>query len=779
MLPAIRPALPSRTRAQTIDDAPAMGRVPRPCIGLPSVARDVVNNVRAAAGSTASPSKVDAVAELRSKDPHAVLGPHPVTLLGGRRATAVRAFLPGFEGKLTCKTADGATHEMRSIHPSGIFECVLPQTGGVSYVFETEGLDGVKQAFEDSYRFTNTTSAMQRWLFREGTLDDVAGFLGAHRCTIDGVEGYRFCVWAPNAERMSVVGEHNDWDGRRHMMRKADDGGTWECFVPGAEVGGRYGFEVAAKDGTVTVKADPCGRAHEVRPKRTSILTDSSAFSWGDDDWMAARAQRDLRKAPVSTYEVHLGSWQRGPDGEHLSYREIADRLVPYLKENHFNHVELMPITEHPFDGSWGYQVTGYYAPTSRFGSPDDFKYLVDKCHDAGIGVVLDWVPGHFPKDPHGLARFDGTSQFDHQDDRLGAHKEWGTRIFNYDRPEVSCFLAGSILHLMDEFHLDGVRVDGVASMLYRDYARNDGEWIPNADGGNEAWDAVKFLRKVNTKIGAKFPGAMRIAEESTSWPHVTGDAVDDKSLGFDLKWNMGWMNDTLRWFSLPPEQRKASMDGLTNTLLWRDKEAFVCALSHDEVVHGKRSLVEKMPGDEEAKQANLRLLLGYMWAYPGHKLLFMGGELGQRAEWNEDKQLDWPSARNEGVGSTAKLVADLNRLYISEPALAANQYTSDDLELVARDTDAGAIALLRKAPDRADDVLFAFNVTDAALPTYRIGVDAPGQYAPILDTDAVEYGGKGRGPQAVPSEAIPANGKPHSIAVTLPPFSTVALKRS
>ncbi|MCI0699239.1 1,4-alpha-glucan branching protein GlgB, partial [candidate division KSB1 bacterium] len=501
--------------------------------------------------------------------------------------------------------------------------------------------------------------------------------------------------------------------------------------------------------------------------------------AWKDASWLQARASSNPLAQPMSTYEVHLPSWRKSADGEFLNYRDLADQLVPYLTEKGFTHIELMGLLEHPLDDSWGYQVTGYFAPTSRHGSPDDFKYFIDKLHQAGIGVIMDWVPAHFPKNTDaGLASFDGSHLFDHANSKQGEHKDWGTRIFNYGRHEVKAFLAGAMSHMLKEYHLDGIRVDAVASMLYLDYSRKPGEWVPNEKGGNENLQAIDFMKYFNSKIDAKMPGVISVAEESTAWPGVTSKG-GAKDLGFDLKWNMGWMNDTLRWFHLPHESRGKKLDTLTNTFLWAQAEKYVCALSHDEVVYGKKSLLEKMPGDEWQKFANMRLLLGYMWSYSGHKLLFMGAELGQKGEWNFKESLDWAGAQGEKQQGVSKLISDLNQLYKNEPALYERQFEAGGTQMVFRDAQNAAVGILRKAKDSANDVLFLHNLTQKPHEKYRVGVDGPGEYQEVFNTDSSYYGGSNMGNLgAVKAEEKPFHGKPYSIEVTLPPLATVALKR-
>jgi 1,4-alpha-glucan branching enzyme len=729
------------------------------------------------AGILATGADIEALVEARHADPHAVLGPHPIRH-HGRPATVIRAFLPG-QSEVDVVLRDGRWSKakritMTPIHGAGLFEAVIPPIGRKRYQLEVGDHDGTRSRIEDAHRFPKSVSDLDVWLFNEGTLTDVAGLLGARETTIDGVPGFSFTTWAPNARRVSVVGDFDGWDGRRHPMRRLGASGLWEIFIPGVGEDQKYGFEIVDARGHQSVRPDPAGRRFELRPSTASVTVGASRHVWTDAAWIESRAKADFSKRPVSVYEMHPGSWQR-EDG-FLGYRALADRLVPYLERMGYTHVELMGLLEHPLDESWGYQVTGYFAPTSRHGTLDDFKAFVDRLHRAGIGVIMDWVPAHFPKDRSGLHRLDGTHLFDHEDSRKGAHRDWGTRIFNYGRNEVRAFLIGSLMHFLEEFHVDGVRVDAVASMLYLDYSRRDGEWIPNERGGRENLEAIQFLKKANEIVGARAPGVMRIAEESTAWPGVTR-SDGEQALGFDFKWNMGWMNDTLRWFQRPHDRRGAELDALTNTFLWAHAEKHVCALSHDEVVHGKGSLLSRMPGDEAQRFANLRLLFGYMWSYPGHKLLFMGGDFGQRSEWSCTASLPWASLEDRRHAGIQRLVADLNRLYRSEPALHERQFDPAATEMVFRDHANAVFGILRKGADPKDSVLFVHNLTDQGRHAHRVGVDHPGVYREVLDTDAAIYGGSGVENGDVVAEAVPFHGKKYSIVLELPPLATIALK--
>ncbi len=702
-------------------------------------------------------------------DPHTILGAHDA---GGGKTRVRARFDDGAQVTLVYE-APAKLNRVGLPMPSkgeqrlemkpgahGLVEADVK--GGIgSYHFEVDG-----KRVEDPYRFAPTVSDLDIYLFKEGKLEDTAHLLGAHDMERDGVKGFNFVVWAPNARGVSVVGDFNDWDPSRMPMRKLG-GAVYELFVPEVKGGDKYMFSVAGEKGGRTLKADPAARSSEVRPGIASVTAGRSKHVWHDASFMKARAATNPLSQPVSTYEVHLPSWKREDDGSMKSYRELADELVPHLKKEGFNAIELVGLAEHPLDDSWGYQVTGYYAPTSRHGSPDDFKYFMDKMHEAGIRVIYDWVPAHYPKDPHGLADFDGTHLFDHEDPRLGEHLDWGTRIFNYGRYEVKSFLIGSLMHMLDEYHLDGVRVDAVASMLYRDYSRT--EWIPNEDGSKENREAIAFLKEANARVGERFPGVLRIAEESTAFPGVTSK----DGLGFDLKWNMGWMHDTLDFFQTPTGERGQRLDELTNTFLWAHSEKFVAALSHDEVVHLKKSLIEKMPGDEWQKRANLRLLFGFMFSYPGQKLLFMGSELAQHGEWNFRSELDWQNAD----GGTERLLSDLNKLYTEEPALSQKQFDPSGTEAFHLDRNDAVVGMRRKGDKAQDDLVFVHNLTETPR-TVRLGVDK-GTWKEILNTDAKAYGGSDvRNPRAMAAKPVPADEKKYSIEVTLPPLATIVLKR-
>ncbi|MBP2649159.1 MAG: 1,4-alpha-glucan branching enzyme, partial [Gemmatimonadetes bacterium] len=593
-------------------------------------------------------------------------------------------------------------------------------------------------------------------LFGEGRHWHAYRFLGSHVTEVEKVSGVQFAVWAPNAERVSVVGDFNDWDGRAHPMRVRGGSGVWELFIPGIGAGGYYKYEIRDRAGNVHVKIDPYANAFQIRPDTAGLITASSGFKWGDEAWMKQRAESDMQRRPFSTYEVHLGSWQRDANGDFMNYREIAKRLVDYVKEMGFTHIELLPITEHPLDASWGYQCTGYFAPTSRFGTPDDFRFFVDHLHRQGIGVLLDWVPAHFPRDAYALARFDGSALYEHADPRMGEHKDWGTLIFNFGRNEVKNFLLSSALYWLAEFHIDGLRVDAVASMLYLDYSRNAGEWVPNKYGGNENLEAVDFIRQLNMVTHEQHPGSLMIAEESTAWPAVSRPTYLG-GLGFSMKWNMGWMHDTLSYMEKDPIYRHYHHDLLTFGLLYAFTENFVLPFSHDEVVHGKKSMLDKMPGDAWQKFASLRLLYTFMFTYPGKKLLFQGCEFGQGREWNFDEPLDWDLLERPAHQGVKKILTDLNRLHREHLALHDVDFDGAGFEWIdCHDSSQSVLSYIRK--DRTGDEIVAavFNFTPVPRNNYRIGVPKPGFYREAVNSDAEYYGGSNVGNQGgVRSEPV------------------------
>jgi 1,4-alpha-glucan branching enzyme len=619
-------------------------------------------------------------------------------------------------------------------------------------------------------------------LLAEGTDEKAYEKLGAHLIEHNGRSGVRFLVWAPNARRVSLVGDFNSWDGRRHPMRFHPGSGLWEIFMPGLTQGALYKYEIKTNYKEYTVaKADPLAFASQMRPDTASVVWDINTYRWQDKGWMDNRAQYNALNAPISIYELHIGSWKLKNGWEWLTYRELINELIPYVKEMGYTHIELLPVAEHPFDGSWGYQVTGYFAPTRRFGTPDDFMAFVDACHQADIGVILDWVPAHFPMDQHGLGFFDGTHLYEHDDPRLGAHPDWGTYIFNYGRNEVRQFLISNALFWLDKYHIDGLRVDAVASMLYLDFSREQGEWLPNRYGGRENIDALRFLREFNDRVHALYPNTLTIAEESTSWPGVTHPTADNpQNLGFDLKWNMGWMHDTLRYFKNDPVHRAYHQGSLTFSMLYAFSEKFALPLSHDEVVHLKKSLLDKMPGDLWQKFANLRLLYSYQWAHPGKKLLFMGGDIGQWQEWSEARSLDWYLLETKEHQGLQDYVKALNQLYTSESALYEEDNSWQGFTwLDFRDAKRSILSFARMAPSTNEAVLVACNFTPVVRENYRLGVPKAGVYRELLNSDTADYGGSNvinEGEFA--AEAIPWHDQPFSIVITLPPLGSTFLKR-
>ncbi|HEV1996114.1 MAG TPA: 1,4-alpha-glucan branching protein GlgB, partial [Candidatus Acidoferrum sp.] len=651
--------------------------------------------------------------------------------------------------------------------------------GGYRLIVKYPG--GISATVHDPYNFPPMLSDFDLHLIGEGTHYQKYEKLGAHLRAVNGVQGVQFGVWAPNALRVSVVGDFNHWDGRVHPMRARGSTGLWEIFLSGLEEGMIYKFEIRSRLSDLPfLKADPYGFSAELRPKTGSVVCDINRYAWHDDDWMADRATRNWLEAPISVYEVHLGSWRhaRSEAGRFPTCREIADELIPYVKEMGYTHVELLPVMEHPYDASWGYQTVGYFAATSRYGGPADLMELIDRFHQAGIGVILDWTPAHFPRDAHGLAQFDGSHLYEHEDPRRGAHPDWGTLVFNYGRVEVQNFLIANALFWLEKYHFDGLRVDAVASMLYLDYSRKAGEWVPNEYGGNENLAAVAFLKRLNEVIHGRHAGVLTIAEESTSWPGVSRPTYLG-GLGFSLKWNMGWMNDTLKYFKLDPVHRKFHHNQITFSMIYAFSENFVLPFSHDEVVHGKASLLGKMPGDDWQKLANLRTLYGYLYAHPGKKLLFMGSELGQWSEWNHDRSLDWGLLGHASHRGLAQLVADLNHLYTAEPALHQVDFDWHGFEWMdCHDSDHGVLSFVRRAKDPGDFLLVVANLTPVVRENYRVPVPAPGFYREVLNTDAAAYGGTNVGNLGgVPADPMAWGDHPHSLKLTLPPLAALFLK--
>jgi len=714
-------------------------------------------------------TEFDALVGGRHNNPFAILGLHSTA--DGR---VVRTFQPGASAVDLIERNGDKLATMRRVHEGGVFEAEMPARKR-SYALRITWKSGDVQVIEDPYRFPSMLGELDLYLLGEGSDRNVYRKLGAHLRTLGGVAGTRFAVWAPNASRVSVVGDFNSWDGRRHVMRLHPGNGIWEIFVPGVAQGAMYKYEITDAGGTLLpLKADPYGTLHEAPPGNSSIVFESD-FAWRDAGWIAQRSAGPALDAPTSIYEVHLGSWRRKDDGTYLGYRDLAHELVPYIVDMGFTHIELLPVTEYPFDGSWGYQPIGMFAPTQRFGSPDDFRYFIDACHEHGIGVIMDWVPAHFPNDEHGLRRFDGTALYEHADPRKGEHADWGTLIFNYGRREVINYLIGNALYWVNEFHIDGLRVDAVASMLYLDYSRKDGEWLPNEFGGNQNLEAVEFLKRLNVELHAH--GATSYAEESTAWPSVSRP-VDAGGLGFTYKWNMGWMNDTLAYMGEDPIHRKFHHDKMTFGLVYAFTENFVLPLSHDEVVHGKRSILGRMPGDRWQKFANLRAYYGFMYAHPGKKLLFMGDEIAQEREWNHDQSIDWHLLGNKEHAGVRDLLRDLNKIYRNTPALHEVDFSGAGFEWIDwNDRDSSVLAWLRK--DKSGGfVVCVSNLTPLVRESYRLGVPEPGTYRVILTTDDERYGGSGAGIAVVEANDNGQHGRPCSIDLTLPPLATVILEK-
>jgi len=710
------------------------------------------------------------IVEARHHDPFAVLGRHE----DGDGNVVVRVFLPRAE---RVRINEGGVELVR-VEDSDLFEWTGPAKQVVGqYLINWYDNQGRVQVQHDPYLFPPQLGDFDLHLFGEGRHWHAYRFLGAHQRIVDGVGGFLFAVWAPSAMRVSVVGSFNDWDGRVHPMRVRGGTGVWELFIPDIDPGELYKFELRDQQGNVSVKIDPYCNAFQERPDTAGILQPDSSHRWQDAEWIDQRARRDWQAAPMSIYEVHLGSWQRTEDGSFVNYRTLARQLADYCEELGFNYIELLPITEHPLDASWGYQTTGYFAPTARFGTPDDFRWMVDHLHQRGIGVLLDWVPAHFPRDTFALARYDGTALYEHEDPRLGEHKDWGTLIFNYGRHEVKNFLLSSALFWLNEYHLDGLRVDAVASMLYLDYSREPGQWIPNKYGGNENLDAVDFLRQLNTVTHEQHPGTLMIAEESTSWPQVSRPTYLG-GLGFSMKWNMGWMHDTLQYMQKDPIYRHYHHDQLTFGLVYAFSENFVLPFSHDEVVHGKRSMLDKMPGDPWQKFASLRLLYTFMFSYPGKKLLFQGCEIAQGLEWNFDASVNWELLERNQHQGVKQLVADLNRVYRELPALHQVDFESRGFEWIdCHDSSQSVLSYLRKSKGGEQLVAAAFNFTPVPRENYRIGVPAPGFYREAVNSDAESYGGSNMGNRGgVHAEPLEWMGRPYSIPLALPPLAGVIM---
>jgi len=723
-----------------------------------------------------------AVAAGQHRDPFAVLGPHHAA---AGRGIVVRTLQPAARAVELQLVATGELHPMQRRGDQGLFEAMLPapdDRGTPDYRLRVTYVGGHVIDVDDPYRYGRVLTDFDLHLLGEGTHHRAFEKLGAHRIRVGTTEGVHFAVWAPNADRVSLVGDFNGWDGRVHPMRQLAPAGIWELFIPDLPDGEKYKFEIRTQAGAILKKSDPFGVAFESPPQTASVVRDISGYQWGDGEWMARRRQGDGGlHGPMAIYEVHLGSWARVPeDGNRfLTYRELADRLVPYVKELGFTHIELLPVMEHPFSGSWGYQVIGFFAPTSRFGPPEDFKLFVDACHRAGLGVILDWVPGHFPKDEHGLARFDGTALYEHADSRQGEHQDWGTLIFNYGRNEVRNFLLSNALFWLEEYHVDGLRVDAVASMLYLDYSRREGEWIPNQYGGRENLDAISFFQRLNMLTHGEHPGTITAAEESTAFPGVSRPAHLG-GLGFTFKWNMGWMHDVLEYMHADPVFRRWEHGKITFSALYMFTENFVLPFSHDEVVHGKGAMLDKMPGDVWQKYANLRSLYGFMYAHPGKKLLFMGCEFGQWREWNHDGSLDWHLLDDPAHAALRRYVQALNQHYHAEPALYECDFDPSGFRWIeCNDNENSVIAFVRYPRDRRRFVVSVVNFTPIPRAEYRIGVPEPGYYLELLNSDSSMFGGSNVGNGGgVHSEPVPAHGFEQSVRLKLPPLGCLMLKR-
>ena len=702
-------------------------------------------------------------------DPFAVFGVHQAN-----NAFVVRTFQPTAQ---SVELVDelGNQHAMDAIDHSGLFELQLTTHPG-QYQFKCENKNNA-WLLNDPYSFPSAIGALDHHLFGEGTHQQLYRILGSHLTTINKVNGVHFGVWAPNAKRVSVIGEFNHWDGRVHTMRKHIDTGIWDIFIPDIGNITLYKYEIVGEHGNVLpVKNDPYAPYFEQAPGNASIVFNSD-FIWSDDQYLNDRAEIEPTKSPISIYEVHAGSWRLNDSGQPLSYRELSDSLIPYVAENNFTHIELMPITEHPFTGSWGYQPVGMFAPTSRFGSPDDFRYFINQCHRANIGVIIDWVPAHFPSDDHGLSFFDGTHLYEHADPRQGFHQDWDTLIYNYGRREVANYLFSNAVYWIKEFHIDGLRVDAVASMLYLDYSREEGQWIPNEHGGRENLEAIDFLKRMNELVHAE--GGITLAEESTSFPGVS-HRTDSNGLGFSFKWNMGWMHDTLEYLGKEPTYRKYHQNNLTFGLTYAFSENFLLPFSHDEVVYGKGSLLTKMPGDEWQRFANLRTCLAYQFMYPGKKLIFMGSEIAQAAEWSHDGSVHWDLLNNDANRKVLTLVRELNHLYQTQPSLHEGDCRGDGFEWIdCADADQSVISFYRRAiSDSSDYTIIVCNFTPVPRHDYHLGVDEKGEYVEILNTDATCYGGSGLGnPSHVVSKAGEYHGRPCFLSLTLPPLSVIALR--
>jgi 1,4-alpha-glucan branching enzyme len=754
--------------------------------------------------STIAPEQVDRIVYNQHQDPFEILGLHEIER-DGRTLWAIRAYLPDADAAWVILPEARTEHPMQSVHNPHFFECIMDAIEGESRPIQYQlkiQQGGHDRVIYDPYAFRSSQiTDVDIHLFAEGNHHRIYEKLGAHAIEVNGVKGVYFAIWAPNARNISVLGDFNAWDGRKHQMAKLEGNGVWELFIPELGVGTAYKYEIKNNNGHIYEKSDPYGFQQEVRPKTASIVADLDSYTWNDAEWMERRRNSIPLQEAISVYEVHIGSWLHasweqpaiGPNGEilppvpvadlkpgarFLTYRELADKLIPYVKKLGFTHIELLPIAEHPFDGSWGYQVTGYYAATSRYGSPQDLMYFIDQCHENGIGVLVDWVPGHFPKDGHGLAFFDGTHLYEHADPRKGEHKEWGTLVFNYGRNEVRNFLVANALFWFDKYHIDGIRVDAVASMLYLDYCREPGEWVTNQYGGRENIEAADFLRQVNHVIFSYFPGILSIAEESTSWPMVSWPTYVG-GLGFNLKWNMGWMHDMLDYFSMDPWFRQFHQNNLTFSMWYHHSENYMLALSHDEIVHGKSNTIGKVPGDQWQKCANLRCLYAYMFAHPGKKTLFMSMEFGQWSEWNVWGDLEWHLLQYEPHQKLQHFMSKLNELYRNEPSLHTQDFDEPGFEWIdCNDNRHSVVSFIRRDKLSDDCAIVVCNFTPQPHSHYRIGVPEAGFYTELFNSDAREYGGSNMGNLGGKwTDEWSFHNRPYSLDLCLPPLGVLVLK--
>jgi 1,4-alpha-glucan branching enzyme len=746
-----------------------------------------------------SPEQVTQIVNNLHHNPFEVLGCHPLEKNGKVKSWVVRAYLPKAQAAWVICPEERAEYPMQSLHHDHFFVCTIEAPEVNNYQLKV--IEGDRErVIYDPYAFrSHHLTEFDVHLFAEGNHHRIYEKLGAHLTEVNGVKGVYFAVWAPNARNVSVLGDFNAWDGGNHQMRKISNS-IWEIFIPQLTVGSTYKYEVKNWEGHIYEKSDPYGFYQEVRPKTASIVADLDSYQWQDEQWMEKRRHSDPLSQPISVYELHLGSWlhtsadtktkllkgesdpvqvcEGKPEARFLSYYELADKLIPYVKELGYTHIELLPIAEHPFDGSWGYQVTGYYAATSRYGSPEDLMYFVDKCHEYGIGVIVDWVPGHFPKDGHGLAFFDGTHLYEHADPRKGEHKEWGTLVFNYSRNEVRNFLVANVLFWFDKYHIDGIRVDAVASMLYNDYCRKEGEWLPNQYGGRENLEAADFLRQVNSVLYSYFPGVLSIAEESTDWPMVSWPTYVG-GLGFNLKWNMGWMHDMLDYFSMDPWFRQFHQNNITFSMWYNHSENYMLALSHDEIVHGKSNMLGKMPGDEWQKFANVRCLFSYMFAHPGKKTMFMSMEFGQWSEWNVWGDLEWQLLQYEPHKQLKLFFSDLNKLYKNEPALYTRDFDREGFQWVdCSDNRHSVVSFIRRGKDPNEFIVAICNFTPQPHSHYRVGVPEAGFYSEIFNSDARQYGGSNMGNLGGKwTDEWSFHGLPYSLDLCLPPLCVLMFK--